>query len=269
MIKKYLMIVMFLFGINSVYAQEANINNNVQGQQSIDVNDVRFKKIGDIIDDFIFEVKLIMSINDESKLETLEERKNEIQARQREWIELKQEITVRYEEFTDEEKEIVNEEIEEANLELIEEYNSLIEEIKKIELNGDREVVVRAMSLSESIRNSELNNGLILNGEISSENKADINEETAKIMAEAEFGFNVDSVTKVDRDRKEIFIVKGTSIEVDGNTEWKKEYTLEMDNKGNVLSLDTDVTVRSRNDVNVRDGSASVEGNVSLIGDLL
>ncbi|MBI4175717.1 MAG: hypothetical protein HY518_00795, partial [Candidatus Aenigmarchaeota archaeon] len=105
---------------------------------AISVFDLRLKQIGQAFGDFVFNVRAVLTFDEDAKLDLLEERNAQLQARQQTWVDVKAEAMTQFESgnLTVEEKKEIKETIQAEHEAIIREHLRLTAELKELQLNA-------------------------------------------------------------------------------------------------------------------------------------
>ena len=103
--------------------------------QDFTITDLRFREIVEAFKDFIHRIKLILAVSEDTKVEVLKDRNEELKDRQQEWVSLKNKVVADFgsRQVDPEQKQAIIKQIQSEHQKIIKESVQMTTEIKKIE----------------------------------------------------------------------------------------------------------------------------------------
>ncbi|MBI2662979.1 PepSY domain-containing protein [Candidatus Woesearchaeota archaeon] len=236
-------------------------NESVQTMdEEVTSTNLGFRQLGEALNDFMFNLQSAFTFREESKLELLQDRVEELRVRQQEWVELKQQALIKFdsEESDAEEKQDVLDRLKEKHNDIIKDYVEVIYDLNTIKVeareDGEIDIEQRANNFALGIEDSDLSLGLNTNSEADLAEEID-NESTSETsvsaqeaieIAEDEFDFDATSVTEREMNGRLVYLVEGTRSDTFGTTELDGIYQVLIDaNTGIISSVNINIDIAS------------------------
>lgn len=255
-----------------------------QETQVITEGELQRTRMQEEVGDFFFSVKHFFTVDDKKELQLIQERNEELKARQQEWVEIKQEVFAQIENdnIAETEREAIIEEVQAAHEDIVVEHVELIEKADEIKgeatAEGNVEVAMAAESTVEVLQESQIQEGVItdadatamieINISVSDDENTSVVDNTtqdmltpfeAQTLAENEFGFEADSVMTETKDSVEYYVVTGREEETIDGVYTVKEYTVWIDAYSGYI---TDVSYSTEAESDEGDASVVIEEHV-------
>jgi hypothetical protein len=268
-----------LLAIFMLPAAFAQTNANTQADIGVDVSaeattmtDVRFKKMGESVNDLFFNVRSSMTFRKEARIELIEQRNEVLKERQKAWLEMKQSA---FAEAEGESKKEVALQIRQRHELIIKEHLELTSRLRNIaiEANSSNDVQLnqRARVALERVESSNMMAGLEIaaNARARNENNASSTglETAAKARAKVEsrLGLNAISVDSQTRSGVDYFVVTSTDEDASEDNSAQGNYEVWIRKSDGVISsIDVKSTITTA--LNINDGTdaqASTRTNTS------
>jgi len=237
--------------VNDSELENDSDNESVQTMdEEVTSTNLGFRQLGEALNDFMFNLQSAFTFREESKLELLQDRVEELRVRQQEWVELKQQALIKFgsEDSDAEEKQDVLDRLKEKHNDIIKDYVEVIYDLNtiKVEAKEDGEVDIeqRANNFASGIEDSDLSLGLNTNSETDlaeeiddeSTSETSVSAQEAIEIAEDEFDFDATSVTEREMNGRLVYLVEGTRSDTFGTTELDGVYQVLIDADTGIIS---------------------------------
>ncbi len=198
---------------------------------------LQFKKIGQALENFIYKVRLAITVSDDGKLELIRARNEQLRERQQEWIQIKADAEIS-EKITAEEKQAVLAEIQEAHEAIINSHVAATEDAQKIAAraseNGDMAVALKAKVVADAVARSEVGFGLEFphrgNANKTTEERTEpLTGAEAAAIAKKELGIPADQIITTTINDRTYYIVSGHEADINGTARVNKSYEVKID----------------------------------------
>ncbi len=236
--------------------------------QVASTNSIKLKRMGEAFDDLVFKVKAFFTFKEESKLDLLKERNEQMKARQKAWLEIKVGALEKFESgnMTAKEKQEVMTAIKAEHEAIIKEHLRLTAEIQEIKLNakakGNVELETGAEETAKAVEESNLTLGLNIKvrglSAMKLTTEGNLTAEEAKVMVQKKLGFGASEVRTEIKDNTTFYVVTGKEAEVSGDFELEKSFEVWVEAEtGLITSVDMDA------DIDVK-GSTQVSSDIEI-----
>lgn len=269
-----LLIACLVFLLPFAVAEEAEASAEVS-TQAVSTNSLRLKRFVEGFNDIVFKVRAVMTFSQESKLELLKERNEDLKTRQRAWLEAKESVLAQFEsgELSAEEKQKLLGEVQAAHRAIIKDHIEATSAVRALQLKakakGKAELEEEAEAAAEIAESSELSLGLnvpvkghkgvlglVLKSEETSSDssvEAEITPSTASAVVKKELGLEATDVRTEIVDGTTFYVVSGTrSIQTAGVSLEKNFEAWVEAGTGLITSVRLDATVNAKSEAKVR-----------------
>lgn len=269
-----LLIACLVFLLPFAVAEEVEASAEVSAQ-AVSTNSLRLKRFVEGFNDIVFKVRAVMTFSQESKLELLKERNEELKTRQRAWLEAKESVLAQFEsgELSAEEKQKLLGEVQAAHRAIIKDHIEATSAVRALQLKakakGKAELEEEAEATAEIAESSELALGLnvpvkghkgvlglVLKSEEASSDssvEAEITPSTASAVVRKELGLEATDVRTEIIDGTTFYVVSGTRNIQTAGVSLEKNFEAWVEaGTGLITSVRLDATVNAKSEAKVR-----------------
>ncbi|MBI2545063.1 MAG: hypothetical protein HYW22_00470 [Candidatus Aenigmarchaeota archaeon] len=223
-------------------AQQATTNAT-----SVSSTDLQFKRFGESFQDFVFNVRHILTFSNDAKLELLKERNDEMKSRQQAWLDIKAQALQEFRSgnLTAEEKQAIVSELQGEHKAIIKNHLEMTSETKDIELkakaHSNTELETKSHEEADIEEQSQLSSGLNLTDSdfflaIHSNGNTTLTADEAASIVQRDFGFNASQVKTETRGNTTYYVVTGNSTESSGAYSLTKNFEVWVESDTGVVA---------------------------------
>lgn len=236
----------------------ANATEASTQTQVASANSIKLKRMGEVFDYLVFKVKVFFTFKEESKLDLLKERNEQMKTRQQAWLEIKAEALEQFEtnNMTAKEKQEVMSVIKAEHEAIIKEHLRLTAEIQEIKLDakakGNVELETEAEETAEAVEESNLTIGLNITvrglSAMKLTTEGNLTAQEAKVLVQKKLGFEAAEVRTEIKDNTTFYVITAKETEVSGDFELEKNFEVWVEAETGLItsvSLDADIEIKS------------------------
>lgn len=244
--------------------------------KAVSATSLKMKRFGESFGDIIFKIKAAFTFNEQSKVELLKERNEQLKARQQAWLDVKAQALSQFNSgnLSAEQKQDIIAEMQEEHHAIIKNHVAAAAAIRGIELEakskGKADVAVEAAAAAETSESSELSLGLFGLGadldllEFNAEGKA-LTSAEAQAMVEQEFGVAATEVETEVEDGVTIYKVEGETTETRGNFMLRKKVEVSVEAEtGMILSVAMETKIRTKEEIGELDEEFEEDNEIEI-----